>query len=133
MALSMTTVASSQANVLVQTVSRASTQPTAVLTPRNSLLGSRLYTTKAFGSSRQEKRQVLTRAEESKNPLDSVKKAAKDFGDEIKDNAEGTAEKVEEGYQHAKPDNEKPPTEQYRSTELKNSKEKYTPKSDPKK
>lgn len=56
-----------------------------------------------------------------------------DFGDEIKDNAEGTAGKVEEAYKEAKPDNEKPPTEQYRSTELKNSKEKYTPKSDPKK
>ncbi|KAL3137625.1 hypothetical protein ABBQ38_004902 [Trebouxia sp. C0009 RCD-2024] len=133
MALSMTTIASSQANLRVQTVARAGTQPTAALTPRNSLLGSRLYTSKAFGRSRQEKRQVLMRAEESKNPLDSVKKAAKDFGDEIKDNAEGTAEKVEEGYKHAKPDNEKPPTEQYRSTELKNSKEKYTPKSDPKK
>ena len=58
MALSMTTVASSQANVRVQTVARASTHSTAAVTSRNSLLGSRLYTTKAFGRSRQEKRQV---------------------------------------------------------------------------
>ena len=56
-----------------------------------------------------------------------------DLGDEIKENAKDTAGQTEEAYQHAKPDNEKPPTEQYRSTELKNSKEKYTPKSDPKK
>ena len=60
---------------------------------------------------------------------------SQDFGDEIKGNAEGSAEKVEDAYQHAKAedDDEKPPTDQYRSTELKNSDNKYTPKSDPKK
>lgn len=57
-----------------------------------------------------------------------------DFGDEVKGNAEGTAEKVEDGYKQANPeDGEKNTSDQYRSTELKNSKEKYTPKSDPKK
>ena len=60
---------------------------------------------------------------------------AQDFGKEIKSNAEDTAEQTESAYQAAKPedDDEKPPTNEYRSTELKNSNEKYTPKSDPKK
>ena len=57
-----------------------------------------------------------------------------DFGDEVKGNAEGSAEKVEDAYKQANPeDGEKTPSDQYRSTELKDSKEKYTPKSDPKK
>lgn len=58
-----------------------------------------------------------------------------DFGKEIDSNAEGTSEKTESAYQAANPedDKEKPPTEEYRSTKLKNSDEKYTPKSDPKK
>ena len=58
-----------------------------------------------------------------------------EFGDELKSNAEDTAEKTEAAFQATNPEDEqeKPPTETYRSTELKNSKEKYTPKSDPKK
>lgn len=58
-----------------------------------------------------------------------------DFGDEVKSNAEGTAKKTEAAYKDANPEesDEKPPTDQYRSTELKNSDNKYTPKSDPKK
>ena len=59
---------------------------------------------------------------------------SQDFGDEVKGNAEGSAEKVEDAYKQANPEEgEKTPSDQYRSTELKNSKEKYTPKSDPKK
>ena len=101
--------------------------------------------------------QLLTRAADDKNPIEKAKQAAKvwdsslifspgmslrnllspppqDFGDEVKGNAEGSAEKVEDAYKQANPeDGEKNSTDQYRSTELKNSKEKYTPKSDPKK
>lgn len=60
---------------------------------------------------------------------------SQEFGDEIKGNAEGSKEKVEDAYQQANPEEgkEKPPTDQYRSTELKKSDNKYTPKSDPKK
>ena len=101
--------------------------------------------------------QMLVRAADDKNPIEKAQEAVKvwhsstrcssqfcrptfvvlpqNLGDEIKSNAESTAEKTEDAYQQANPEDneEKPPTETYRSTELKNSKEKYTPKSDPKK
>ena len=100
--------------------------------------------------------QLLTRAADDKNPIEKAKQAAKvwprnvvrspgttlcslrfppqDLGDEVKGNAEGSAEKVEDAYKQANPaDGEKNSSDQYRSTDVKNSKEKYTPKSDPKK
>lgn len=99
---------------------------------------------------------MLTKAADGKNPIEKAQQAIKvwhsstfdcvklverfplppqEFGDEIKSNSESTAEKTEGAYQQPNPEEneEKPPTETYRSTELKNSKEKYTPKSDPKK
>ncbi|DBB04299.1 TPA: hypothetical protein ACH3X1_012796 [Trebouxia sp. C0004] len=75
----------------------------------------------------------------AENPIGKAAKdlqqKAKDFGDEVKGNADDSAEKVESAYKETNPeDNEKEnPTEEYRSTKLKNSNEKYTPKSDPKK
>ncbi|KAA6426439.1 MAG: UDP-Glycosyltransferase glycogen phosphorylase [Trebouxia sp. A1-2] len=79
--------------------------------------------------------QIIAMAE---NPISKaakdVQQKAEDFGDEIKGNAEDTADKVESAYKDTNPEEgEKNPTEEYRSTELKNSNEKYTPKSDPKK
>ena len=60
---------------------------------------------------------------------------SQDFGDEIKGNSEDTADKVESAYKETNPEDnaDKNPTEEYRSTELKNSNEKYTHKSDPNK
>lgn len=57
-----------------------------------------------------------------------------DLGKELKSNAKDTAEGTENAYRDANPEEgEKTPKETYRSTELKNSDNKYTPKSDPKK
>ena len=58
-----------------------------------------------------------------------------DFGKAIQSNAEDTAEKTEKAYQSENPGDapDKPDKSEYRSEQLKNSDEKYTPKSDPKK